>query len=301
MGERFEIKEFASPIECVEADHLTINREYMAILASLGFDDFDSIWHYQDGETVKHIDARSVIRIKLNVQDKERIFYLKRHNMEFTGIRALIAPFFPMWPLSQGQIEFENICDFRRHNLATVIPVAAGERRSRFFWVESFLITEDFSPFLSLEKILREKPDFFTGSRGENCKRILLKEIACLARRMHESGFNHLDFNATHILLSYENGSEVPHLALFDLQRIDKKKCFRYRWMIKSLARLNYTLPEGLFTLEDRVSLLLNYKDRKRLNLLDRFQWYFLGRKTNKIRRHTEKVKRSRDSKVQGF
>lgn len=290
------MKKFSSPIECVEANHLTINRDYVAILASLGFDDFDSIWHYQGGETVKSIGARSVIRIKLTVQDRERVFYLKRHNIEFKGIGVFLAPLFPRWMPSQGRKEFENICDFRKHGLATVLPVVAGERRFRFFWMESFLITEDFSPCISLEKILQDKPDLFGGPGGEIRRRSLLKEVAFLARKMHNSGFNHLDFNATHILLCYENGADVPGLALFDLQRVDKRKFFRFRWMIKSLARLNYTMPDHIFTAKDRISLFLNYKDKKRLRMLDRFEWFCLKRKTNRIRRHTEK-----GSRVQGF
>ena len=61
------------------------------------------------------------------------------------------------------------------------------------------------------------------------------------------------------------------------------------RWKIKSLARLNYTLPNELFTPEDRINLLRFYKKKKRMNFLDRLEWFWILKKTDRIRRHTEK------------
>jgi hypothetical protein len=283
------MEDFSSSVEYVETDDLIFNRNYMGLLASLGFDDFNSVWRYQEGETVKSIKARSVIRIKLQVQNKERIFYLKRHNPEFIGIRGLLVFLFSKWVLPQGRKEFINICDFRKSNLATVIPVVAGEKRFRFFWVESFLITEDYSPFISMEDLFRDMPEFFTGAEGETRKKNLLNKIALFARKMHQSGFNHLDFNATHILLSYENGLNVPKLALLDLQRVVRRRFFKYRWMIKSLARLNYTLPDNIFNTEDRISILQFYKGKSKLYVFDRLQWLWIKRKTARIKRHDEK------------
>jgi len=187
-------------------------------------------------------------------------------------------------------LEFENICDFRKNNLPTVLPVAAGEKFSHFFWARSFLITEDFSPFISLEALLENRPQFFSDPKDENRKRILLKEIAVLARRMHQNGFNHRDFNATHILLNYNNESDIPQIALFDFQRVEKRKYFRFRWKIKSIARLNYTLPDEIFNIKDRMYILLSYKDKKSFNFIDRMQWFWIERKTSKIKKHTEKM-----------
>jgi len=285
------MKDFSSAINRIETNHLTINKDYQNLLQHIQFDSFESI----NGDSVKKIEARSVIRFQLTHQNQKNAIYLKRHNLEFVGFSRLFSRFFPKWGLSQGRLEFENICDFRNSNLPTVIPVAAGEKFFRFFWAESFLITEDFSPYISLETLLEDRPHFYTGPEGKLKKRILINEIAVLARKMHQNGLNHRDFNATHILLHYDNGSDVPKIALFDLQRINRNRFSKFRWKIKSLARLNYTLPDDIFSAEDKLNIFLSYKGKKRLNPKDSLEWLWIKRKTAKIKRHTEKMLKRRE------
>jgi len=293
------MKNFSSKIECVKKNHLIFNKDYLKVLDDVHFDSFESVWKYQDGETIKKIKARSVIRFEIQTDSGKKYFYLKRHNTEFAGIKRILALFSPKPVLSEGKREFENICDFRKGGLGTVSPVAAGERFVKFCWVQSFLITEDFSPFISLEYMLRDNPEFFMEENTNNRKRNLINRIGILAGSMHEKGFNHRDFNATHILLYYKDKSDAPDIALFDLQRVDRSSVSRFRWIIKSLAELNYTLPESLFDEEDRISLLLSYKGKKKLNLWDWLQWLWIKRKTARIKRHTEKMMARRKERRQ--
>ena len=283
------MKAFSAAINCIEKKNLIVNRDYEFFLQDIHMDSFESIWRYKNGEIVKHIKPRSVIRFQIAHQNNNKTIYLKRHNREFVGFWRLFSLFFHRKSLSQGYLEFENICEFRNSNLPTVIPIAAGKKFFRFFWAESFLITEDFYPYISLEALLKDCPNFFTGQEGKHRKRVLINEISILAKKMHENGFNHQDFNATHILLHYDNESDVPKLALFDLQRVEKNKIFKLRWKIKSLARLNYTLPDKIFNKKDRINILLFYKGKDRLNFLDQLQWIWIKKKTARIKRHTEK------------
>jgi len=285
MGIEIIMSEMSIPVKCIKADSMLLNRDYQDILKAWGFDSFDSIYAYQDGEVIKNIKDRSVIRIEI----QSLRFYLKRHNREYMGFPRLFKFFFPMRILSQGRLEFENACIFRECGLSTAIPAVAGERFIRFFWAESFVMTKDFLPFVSLEELLRDTPEFFKGSEGETRKKILTDKIGRLARRMHQHGLNHRDFNATHILLLYENNSDTPQIALFDLQRVNRRKFLRFRWIIKSLAELNYTLPDSLFDEKDRTDLFLSYKGKTSLHLWDRMQLFWIRKKVARIRRHTEK------------
>jgi len=284
------MKNFSSTIECIKKNHLIFNKNYLEIWDDMHFDSFESAWDYQAGKTIKRIKDRSVIRFEIQIAGRKRIFYLKRHNPEFVGLQRILALFTKKLISSEGKREFENICDFRKGGLGTVTPVAAGQRSVKFFWVQSFLITEDFSPFISLEYMLRDNPEFFMGEKGSGRKRNLINKIGVFARKMHKQGFNHRDFNATHVLLHYKDESDIPDIALFDLQRVDRSSVPRFRWIIKSLAELNYTLPESIFDEEDRISLLLSYKGRKKLNLWGWLQWLWIKRKTARIKRHTEKI-----------
>jgi len=291
------MKDFSSAINCIETNHLIVNKDYQKFLQHIQFDSFESIWRYQDGETIKNIERRSVIRFNIEHHNQKKTIYLKRHNLEFVGFWRLFSRFFPKWGLSQGRLEFENICDFRNYRLPTVVPIAAGEKFFRFFWAESFLITEDFSPYISLEALLEDKPYFFMGLEGKHKKKILINEISVLARKMHQNGFNHRDFNATHILLHYDNGSDVPKIALFDLQRVEKRKFFRFRWKIKSIAGLSYSLPDDIFSPKDKLYIFLSYKGKKRLNPGNRLEWFWIKRKTAKIKRHHEKKLAKKEEK----
>lgn len=291
------MKDFSSTVNRIETKHLVVNQDYQKLLQDIKFDSFKSIWQHRNGETIKNIKKRSVIRIEINQHNQKKTIYLKRHHIEFVGLFRLLSRFFSKYGLSQGRLEFENICDFRNCRLPTVVPIVAGEKFQHLFWAESFLITEDFHPYISLEAFLKNQPQFFMDPTK---KRVLLKEIASLARKMHKNGFNHRDFNATHVLLHYDNESDVPNIALFDLQRVERSRFFKFRWKIKSLARLNYTLPDDIFSAEDKLNIFLSYKGKKRLNPKDSLEWLWIKRKTAKIKRHTEKLlmRREKDKGV---
>ena len=293
------MKDFSSSKNRIEKNHMILNRDYLGLLKNIRFNSFESVWNYQKGEIIKRIKARSVIRFEIQTNSGKKYFYLKRHNTKFAGLQRILALFTPKLISSEGKREFENICDFRKGGLGTVTPVIAGERLVKFFWIQSFLITEDFSPFISLEYMLRDNPEFFTGEKGSDRKRNLINKIGVFARKMHKQGFNHRDFNATHILLHYKDKSDAPDIALFDLQRVDRNSVFQFRWIIKSLSELNYTLPESIFNEEDRICLLLSYKGKKKLNAWDLLHWLWIKRKTARITRHTEKMMARRKERRQ--
>ncbi|UCH23873.1 MAG: hypothetical protein JSU83_12015 [Deltaproteobacteria bacterium] len=285
-----------SPIDFIETNHLIINKKYSTLMEQIGFDSFDSIYDHSSGDVIKKIKDKAVMRLEFQHENIKHAFYLKRHDVKFAALARLLSPFASRLRFSQGRLEFENICSFRNCKFPTVVPVAAGEKFVRIFWAKSFLITEDFSPFVSLEELLVKQPQLFMGPDGQNRKEILLNSIARLAREMHRQGFNHLDFNATHILLHYDNESSVPKIALFDFQRVDKRKFFRFRWKIKSLARLNYSLPHEIFSEKDRMDLFLFYLNKKRLRSFDRLQWLWVKRKTARIKHHTDKILAKREA-----
>jgi hypothetical protein len=280
----------SAPIVCVDIGPMILNREYQHLLASMGFLDFDSIWNFKGGQRVKDIQSRSVTRIPAEHCGRQTGFYLKRHKCKSPGLGQWVSGGRHGQRISPGKKEFENICSFREHGLPTVVPIAAGEREIPGEGVQSFILTDDFSPYVQLEAIVGEDPAFFMGGRGISRKEILLREIAGIARRMHQAGFNHQDFNATHILLHYGSGSNTPALALFDLQRVESGSRGRWRWPIKSMARLNYSLPRELFSRQDRVWMWKAYREKEQLHLWGRVQWIWIQRKTQRIARHTERL-----------
>ncbi len=266
---------------------IVMNCQYTSVLEEAGLVSYDAFDSITGGIIVKKIRERFVTRLTI----AESVYYIKKHGREPLtkkggGHHHLSLP----WS-SEGGKEFAFYYEFRKCGLATAVPVAMGEKIFPDNSVESFLLTEDFSPCVQLEFLIRNNPGIFSGPENLARRRNILGAVARYARQMHNQGFNHLDFNATHVLLDRIE-SETPVIALFDLQRIDCKKINRYRWPVKALAEFNYSSREGgLFTDTDRLYLFLVYKNKKNgeINLFDRLQWGWIEAKTDRIARHTEK------------
>lgn len=283
------MNELTGAIARQQENGMILNQTFRKFLEENGLIDFEAIYRLEGGKTIKKISDRSITRIDIDAPGAKALF-LKRHEPEKVGVIRLLAFLNPLWSGSQGRLEFENICAFRKRGIPAVTPVACGERRTGSGRIESFVITEDFHPWISLEEMIRKQPAFFEGQKGSEQKDILMDTLADLAKAMHRAGFNHRDFNATHILLRYPDGRDIPEAALFDLQRVDRKKIFRFRWVIKALAELSYSLPADLFTPADRLRLFRAYKGKHRLNPWDIFQFFWIKRKTARISRHTDNM-----------
>ncbi|MBA3035522.1 MAG: hypothetical protein FP814_03415 [Desulfobacterium sp.] len=294
----------SEPVSCIEkpgnsGERLIINQSYQDVLSDIGFTSFDAVWVDMSGELIKQKEERSINRVQLpltkkyeinnyTTADKNTFFYIKKFRQKLNSWQRVKSVFMKANFLPEGLKEFNNYCLFRQNALSTASPVAVGTRFSSSFYVDSFFITQDFSPFVELEEIILRQPETLQGEKNHSKRRNILREIAIYGRRMHDCGMNHKDFNATHILLQKQDISK-PLVALFDLQRVDLNPFNRLRWPIKALAELNYTLPSSIFTEEDRVFLYLTYKKKEHLSANNRLQEICIRRKIKKIARHSKK------------
>lgn len=272
-----------------DRSHLVFNVDYYALLEGAGLVSFADFFHYTGGKMIKRIPDRTVTRITLGQNES---FFLKRHlfEMHLPWQQPLLGWGAGEGELTEGAGEFGHYCLFRKRGLATAVPVAMGEREAEGGGMESFLLTRDFSPLVSLEDIIRNTPYLLAGPENGTRRRQVLFAAADYARRMHQSGLNHLDFNATHILLNERSSQDLdPQVAVFDLQRVATNIMASWRWPVKTLAELNFTLPRELFDEDERLFMLARYLGKEKLAVLDRLLWRAICAKTAKIERHTLK------------
>lgn len=267
---------------------MIVNPDYLSLLQSLGLETADAVYRFKGGIPVKQVRQRSIVRIdRFPEKDAPPLppLYLKRH--------VATTPTLGEWiggmrghGFSPGMSEFRAICDFRDHSLPAPVPVAAGEHRLFGYNYESFLITQGLEPFVSLETLIRHYPERLS----ENVKKPVLMAVADLARKMHDAGFNHLDFNADHVMVGpdLEQGRIV--LNLLDFQRIDRNRTMRFRWRIKTMAELFYSMPDPVFNDEDRKFMLECYLGHPVRGRWDRFLLKWMMAKARRIGRHTEKI-----------
>ena len=300
-----QITDYLKPISYLQKQNspkqvLLINTDYKELLQKLGLEYFDSIWSFAKGELIKQKKERSVFKVQFSLTyDKDTnnrrpdetnpVFYIKKHRQRISFLRRLRSLFSSNQALAEGLTEFHHYCNFRKNGLGTAIPVAAGMKGSSFSHVDSFLITQDYSPnFIDLEHFILNRPSILQGTPNQEKRNNILREIALYARRMHDSNVNHKDFNATHILL-HDIESDEPKVALFDLQHVNINRFSKFRWPIKALAELYFSLPSCIFNEKDKLFLFKKYKNISNLSPLDHLQYYWILKKTERISRHSKK------------
>lgn len=296
------ITDYSTPISYLKKEDspdqvLLINTAYKEFLQKVGLDNFASIWSFKKGELIKRKKERSVSKVQFPLKngkdkkqsqpkEKDTVFYIKKHCQRMSLFHGLFSFFSRNQALAEGLKEFYHYCNFREKGLGTAIPVAAGMKWSSFFHVESFLITQEYSPFVDLEYFILNTSSILQGTENQEKRNNILRAIALYARKMHDSNLNHKDFNATHILLR-DIDSDTPEVALFDLQHVNTNRFSKFRWPIKALAELYFSLPSFIFNEKDKVFLFRNYKNISNLSFLDRLQYYWITKKTERIARHS--------------
>jgi len=269
---------------------IIVNREAAELLAKNNLLDFDAVMRCDRGTTVKQVGVlRSTVRMELKDNDGEAGVYLKRYRRG--GIKCLAG----MAPRGTAMDEWSNILVFHRLGIPTMIPLAAGMRKTGPAQCESFLITRELEGIERLDHYLaREMIRPLTSSQVAD-KRQLIKELAVLVRRMHASGINHRDLYLCHLLVQ-RAADAARAIYVADLHRADRRSRVRTRWKVKDLAALNYSADLQCFTRTDRLRFLRHYGDGGGTSpSLKPFIRKVL-RKTEKIRIHDGKLRQKKSN-----
>jgi len=183
----------------VSPEDIIYNLEFEDALKQNNLLDFDRVMSINETRSVKHaIPERKTGTFSFEHEGEIVCVFLKRHYPRSFG-----KYFQEMIRFSSKKTafdEFSNILAFHRAGLPTMLPVAAGKRPNKFFGSESFLITREIKGCITLE------------TYAESCLKIktftektdLIKKVALLTKKMHQSGFNHRDFYLCHLLIGNE-------------------------------------------------------------------------------------------------
>jgi heptose I phosphotransferase len=256
---------------------LAIDERYRDRLLRQGLREVGDFMACPGDRVIKRLRAKSIVTVRLDHGAEPVTCYLKRHWGRLRPgdvLRAWLSGFSASW----GRKEWEVIHAFRAAGIPTLTPVAAGERGA--WWRrESFLLTEELSGFQSVENWLRARQ---TPDPAET--RAMIAHVAALTRRLHASGFNHRDLYLCHIFVRFD-ASEGWQWRVLDLQRVDRRRWFRTRWIVKDLAALNYSAPAWITT-RDRLRFLRLYLGAEPRRTTLRGLIRSVTRKTERIRRH---------------
>ena len=213
-------------LEKHDSGKMVVNRAFSDLLRRQGRLSFDSIWtQTADADIAKNVRTdRVTLRFTLDDNGVNRNFYIKRHTR--SSWKEYLKPMLRLtWPILGARNEWNAILEFHRVGLPTMTPVALGESGS-----DSFLITEALEDCTKLSQL-----DLPSGDRSRDR---LIRQIAFLAKTMHNAGLHHQDFYLGHLMQSQKDPSRI---YIIDLGRVCKKKRLSQRWIIKDLAQLDFS------------------------------------------------------------
>jgi heptose I phosphotransferase len=244
-------------------------------------------------------------------------FYLKKHRGR-TWRTRLAAALGLASPASPGRIEAENALALGSLGIAVMPLTAYGEKLHADGRLESFLLSEELQGYCELQDFIEQRfapvgnglravprePETETSAERHGGRplqkspatvelRRLIVQVADIARRFHAAGFNHRDFYTCHFLVKEASPSRFD-VRLIDLQRVQRRRWFRRRWIVKDLAQLASMSPDAHIGCREKVLFLRTYLGVNKLRPQDRRLVRAVLRKLASIRRHTN-PKRKRE------
>ena len=233
---------------------------------------FRTLWAGQDafqaaqalqGKVLRELAGRRTLRTEVG----GRGYYVKLHRGVGWGeiLKNLVTA---RLPVLGAEHEWHAIKRLTELGVDTMKAVAFGRRGSNPAKLESFIVTEELAPTVSLEDFCRDWP---ARPPAPALKRALIARVAEMAGKMHRGGVNHRDCYLCHFLLHTEPipTPERLRLSLIDLHRAQVRAgAAPRRWRDKDLAALHFSTLEIGLTARDRLRFLRAYFERPLRDIL---------------------------------
>jgi heptose I phosphotransferase len=214
-------------------------------------------------------------------------FYLKTYNA--TPLKVQLKNWIDHFRIaSTAAYDYMPAIELERIGVKTPVVAAFGELMHGPFEKKSFVVTEEISGGVDLEKNV---PDFFSGCIDSDKRKKQLgfiKELADFSRKFHSNGFCHRDFYLCHIFWGKDAG-----FRLIDLQRVFKPRLTGARYRLKDISQLYYSAPASIYSKTNRLRFYKQYARIDKLGAKDRFFIRQVKAKAEKIAAHDKKKGRS--------
>lgn len=211
------------------------------------------------GEVYRAMPDRTTLRF----ERAGRGYFLKFHRGVGWGEILKNLLFFRL-PILSAENERDAIALLSERGVDTMVAAGFGKAGCNPATTRSFLITDEIADAPSLEDVTANWVDVRPNPSD---KWTLIREVARVAREMHQAGVNHRDFYLCHFLL--RNGCvNPPRLALIDLHRAQIRKTVPTRWRVKDLAALYSSAAHISLTQRDFLRFVREYYQRPLVELL---------------------------------
>lgn len=205
-------------------------------LAEAGLDSVEGAFAWQGGADLDKPGLGVRRRTRLALTDAtgcQHELYLKRYGRQSLGQR--VRHLLTYGRRSPGRTEFDNVRAAAGAGVTAMCAVACGDRMGLLTARRSFVIVTA----VPGDAVERCGEAFLAGGAG--CGGELADKLADLVSTLHAAGWVHRDLYAAHVFL--HEGPGGAELFLIDLARMFAPRWRRFRWRVKDLAQLKYSMP----------------------------------------------------------
>jgi hypothetical protein len=178
---------------------------------------------------VKHGPHRSVYAVTL----PGLTFHVKHNRIANTRawLRELARP-------SKARGECQHALGVAGRRVATVTPLAIGERLGALGRGESFLVTASLDETMPLDAFVKSILPTLEPGRRPGLRRRLAVALGMFLARMHEAGILHQDLHAGNVMVRF-TAQDEPSLFLLDLHSVRLAKPLSWRVSRQNLVVFN--------------------------------------------------------------
>ena len=240
-----------------------IEERHRETLENAGLVEFEEVMNTQAGRCLRVLPDRENWYLQG--------MYLKKHRAR-TWTTRLAAALGAASPPSPGRIEAQAALALQALGIDVMPLMACGEKLHADGRLESFLLTEELVGYCELQEFIERRfPPREDASRrpADPALHRLVVQVADIARRFHAAGFNHRDFYCCHFLTKEISPGRF-NVRLIDLQRVQRRRWLRRRWIVKDLAQLASMLPDDRVGCREKVLFLRTYLGVRKLRPQDK-------------------------------
>ena len=223
-----------------------------------GLINFDAVMRLE-GKTYRRGPGRHTF----SVEGKQKNFFVKMHSgVGWREIGKNLVSF--KLPVLGSQAEWQGAHRLQSLGIDTIEAAGFGQRGLNPATQKSFFISKELPVSTSLEA-LPAMVDYspLSNKRTMLERRILVRRVANIIRRMHQSGINHRDLYLCHFWL--EEGTETierKRLFLIDLHRMQFRRQVPFRWLVKDLGGLYFSAADCGLSRTDLFRFISEYSDQ---------------------------------------
>jgi hypothetical protein len=240
--------------------------------------------------------GRTIARWTLGPDNRQLVVYLKRH-YRLPWWHGLLALLWPQGDWSPAMQEWDHLEWARSAGLPVPLAAAGGEFIGPWGRLSSFIAVEELTGMLALHEAIPLAASQLDAETFRRWKRGLLRQMALLARNLHDRRCFHKDLYLCHFYIEREDTSRLPdwrgRVHLIDLHRLGRHHYTWPWWRIKDLAQLLYS--SDLPGVDDRDRLWfahLYFGDARRRRPVEWMRQIILLQAWNYQRRHERRLRR---------